>query len=119
MTPARWRMRTALRIYIPGRALCRLTGIQRQRVAQSHGDSRGPSCSSVSSRSMRCAAPSVAHIRRGTAIEEPQGVRKILECLDPPARALPLRPALDEPAWNESESCDEEAPWTFVQKHCR
>ncbi len=57
--PTRRRMRAALRIYPSGQAVGRSTGIHRQPGAQSHGDSRGPSSSSVSSESLRCAVPGV------------------------------------------------------------
>jgi hypothetical protein len=54
-------------------------------------------------------------MRLVAAIEDPDVARKILECLDLPARAPPLLPAPDESAWQESESWDEDPPWTFDQ----
>ena len=49
------------------------------------------------------------------AIEEPDVARKILECLDLPARAPPLSPAPDASARQVGESWGEEAPWAFDQ----
>jgi hypothetical protein len=50
-------------------------------------------------------------------IEEPDVVRKVLECLDLPARALPLLPAPATSAWQEIESWPEqEPPWVFDQR---
>ena len=51
------------------------------------------------------------------AIEEPEVVRKILECLDLPARAPPLVlvPAPDASAWNGAESWGAQPPWAFDQ----
>lgn len=54
-------------------------------------------------------------MRRVAAIEDPDVARKILECLDLPARAPPLSPAPEESAWHDSESGDEEPPWAFDQ----
>lgn len=59
----------------------------------------------------RCGAP----MRWVSAIEDPEVARKILECLDLPARAPPLGSAPDESAWHESESWDEDPPWAFDQ----
>ena len=47
------------------------------------------------------------------AIEEPEVARKILECLDLPARAPPLSPAPDAAAGHETEPWAEEPPWAF------
>jgi hypothetical protein len=52
-------------------------------------------------------------MRLVTAIEGPAVARKILECLDLPARAPPLSPAPDEPAWHESEPWGDDAAWAF------
>ena len=49
------------------------------------------------------------------AIEEPEVARKILECLDVPARAPPLSPAPPAVTWHETESSREEPPWAFDQ----
>jgi hypothetical protein len=49
------------------------------------------------------------------AIEEPEVVRKILECLDLPARAPPLSPAPEAPAWHETDTEGEEPLWAFDQ----
>ena len=55
-----------------------------------------------------------ARMRLVAAIEDPDVARKILECLDLPARAPPLAPAAAEgSAWQESELGDEEPPWAF------
>ncbi len=54
-------------------------------------------------------------MRLVAAIEEPAVTRKILECLDLPARAPPHSPAPDAPAWRESESWGEEPPGAFDQ----
>ena len=60
----------------------------------------------------RCGAP----MRLVAAIEDPAVARKILACLDLPARAPPLAPAApDETAWHESEVLDEGAAWAFDQ----
>ncbi len=59
----------------------------------------------------RCGAP----MRLVSAIEDPEVARKILECLDLPARAPPLGPVSDESAWHESGAWDEDAPWAFDQ----
>jgi len=48
-------------------------------------------------------------------IEEPEVARKILECLDLPARAPPLFPAPDASAGQETDSWGEEPPWAFDQ----
>jgi hypothetical protein len=55
-------------------------------------------------------------LRLVAAIEDPAVAHKILACLDLPARAPPLCPASDEPAWHESTICDDEAAWTFDQR---
>jgi len=53
-----------------------------------------------------------ARMRLVAAIEDPDVARKILECLDLPARAPPLAPAAPEgSSWNDSEFADEESPW--------
>ena len=57
----------------------------------------------------RCGAP----MRLVTAIEDPEVARKILECLDLPARAPPLGPVSNEPVWHERGSWDEGAPEAF------
>ena len=49
------------------------------------------------------------------AIEEPDVARKILECLDLPARAPPLSPAPDASTGQETDSWGEEPPWAFDQ----
>jgi hypothetical protein len=57
-------------------------------------------------------------MRLVAAIEDPDVARKILECLDLPARAPPL--ALAEPegsAWNNSECGDEEPPFAVDPAH--
>ncbi len=55
-------------------------------------------------------------MRLVAAIEDPAVARKILECLDLPARAPPLMPAsADEPAWHESVTWDEDAACAFDQ----
>jgi hypothetical protein len=55
-------------------------------------------------------------MRLVTAIEDPAVARKILECLELPARAPPLAPAApDETACHESEVLDEDAAWAFDQ----
>ena len=54
-------------------------------------------------------------MRLVSAIEDPEVARKILECLDLPARAPPLGPVSDESVWHESESWDEDAPEAFDQ----
>ncbi len=59
--------------------------------------------------------PLWAQMRLVRAIEDPEVARKILECLDLPARAPPLGSALGEPACHEGESWDEDAPWEFDQ----
>jgi hypothetical protein len=49
-------------------------------------------------------------------IEEPEVARKILECLDLPARAPPLLPAPAASASHEiAPSAGEEPPWVFDQ----
>ena len=50
-----------------------------------------------------------------TAIEDPAVARKILECLDLPARAPPLRPAPNALAWHDSDSWAEQPAWDFDQ----
>jgi hypothetical protein len=59
----------------------------------------------------RCAAG----MRLVAAIEDPAVARKILECLDLPARAPPLIRAADEPAWHESEAWSDDTAWAFDQ----
>ena len=54
-------------------------------------------------------------MRLVAAIEEPEVARKILECLDLPARAPPLLPPPDAPAGQETDSWGEEPPWAFDQ----
>ena len=54
-------------------------------------------------------------MRLVAAIEDPSVARKILECLDLPARAPPLGPVSHDLAQHGSESCDEDAPWAFDQ----
>ena len=54
-------------------------------------------------------------MRLVSTIENPEVARKILECLDLPARAPPLGPVSDESACHESESWDENARWAFDQ----
>ncbi len=49
------------------------------------------------------------------AIEEPEVARRILACLDLPARAPPLLPAPSAPAGHETNSCGEEPAWVFDQ----
>jgi hypothetical protein len=49
------------------------------------------------------------------AIEDADVARKILECLDLPARAPPLSPALSASAGHEAESSGEEPAWAFDQ----
>ena len=49
------------------------------------------------------------------AIAEPEVARKILECLDLPARAPPLSPAPEASGGHESETWGEQPPWTFDQ----
>jgi hypothetical protein len=49
------------------------------------------------------------------AIEGPDVVRKILECLDLPARAPPLLPAPSAPAGNEAEFSGEAPDLAFDQ----
>ncbi len=50
------------------------------------------------------------------AIEDPEVARKILACLDLPARAPPLGPAQIESDGRESESWNDDLPWTFDQR---
>ena len=57
-----------------------------------------------------------ARMRLVAAIEEPEVTRKILECLDLPARAPPLSPAPDASGWHESETWGKEPPWAFDQR---
>jgi hypothetical protein len=59
----------------------------------------------------RCEAP----LRLVAAIEDPAVARKILECLDLPARAPPLGPVPEDSAGRESEAWDEVVPWAFDQ----
>ncbi len=48
------------------------------------------------------------------SIEDPNVARKILECLDLPARAPPLAPAAPQrSAWHGHEFGDEEPAWTI------
>jgi hypothetical protein len=54
-------------------------------------------------------------MRLVAAIEDPRVACKILACLDLSARAPPLMPAPDEPAWHESVTSDEDAAWAFDQ----
>ncbi len=56
-----------------------------------------------------------AGMRVVAAIEEPEVARRILECLDLPARAPPLGPAADGLGWQDGESSDPSPPWTFDQ----
>ncbi len=50
------------------------------------------------------------------AIEEPEVARKILECLDLPARAPPLQPARSTVSLGpETDSVDQEQSWEFDQ----
>jgi hypothetical protein len=63
---------------------------------------------------LRCARCG-GRLRLLAAIEEPEVARKILDCLDLPARAPPLLPAPDGSAGQEIESSDEEPPWAFDQ----
>jgi hypothetical protein len=55
-------------------------------------------------------------MRLVAVIEDPAVARKILACLDLPARAPPLSPASDNPTWHESTTCDDEAAWAFDQR---
>jgi hypothetical protein len=59
----------------------------------------------------RCGEP----MRMVSAIEDPEVARKILECLDLPARAPPLGPVSNGSGWHESESWDKDAPEAFDQ----
>jgi hypothetical protein len=54
-------------------------------------------------------------LRLVAAIEDPAVIHKILACLDLPARAPPLSPAPDEPAWHQHEAWDDAAAWAFDQ----
>jgi len=56
-----------------------------------------------------------ARMRLVAAIEDPDVARKILECLDLPARAPPLVPAPSAPAWDEDEPSDGEPAWELDQ----
>jgi hypothetical protein len=57
-----------------------------------------------------------ASMRLVAAIEDPAVARKILACLELPARAPPLASAApDETAWHESEAWGEDAAWAFDQ----
>jgi len=50
------------------------------------------------------------------AIEDPEVARKILECLDLPARAPPLQPASSSVSlWPEIDFADQEQSWEFDQ----
>ena len=49
-------------------------------------------------------------------IEDPGVARKILACLDLPARAPPLGSARVESNGHESESWDDDPTWTFDQR---
>jgi hypothetical protein len=55
-------------------------------------------------------------MRLVAAIEDPDVARKILACLDLPARAPPLQSARVESDGHESESWDDNPPWTFDQR---
>jgi hypothetical protein len=56
-----------------------------------------------------------ARMRLVAAIEDPDVARKILECLDLPARAPPLAPAAPEgSAWNGSEFGGAEPRWAVA-----
>ena len=54
-------------------------------------------------------------MRLVAAIDDPEVARKILACLDLPARAPPLGSARVESEGHESESWDDDSPWTFDQ----
>ena len=56
-------------------------------------------------------------MRLVAAIEDPAVARKILDCLDLPARAPPLTPAApsDERVSHESEPWGDNAAWAFDQ----
>ncbi len=58
-------------------------------------------------------------MRLVAAIEDPEVARKILDCLDLPARAPPLGPASDEPAGlelgHDLEAWTGDPGWTFDQ----
>ena len=57
-----------------------------------------------------------ARMRLLAAIEDPEVARKILECLDLPARAPPLQPASSTVAlWPETDFADQEQSWEFDQ----
>ena len=49
------------------------------------------------------------------AIEDPEVARKILRCLELPARAPPLGALPGAPVDPDQESCDEESLWYFDQ----
>jgi len=50
-------------------------------------------------------------MRLVAAIEDPDVARKILACLDLPARAPPLVPAPSASAWDEDEPSAAEPAW--------
>jgi len=51
-------------------------------------------------------------MRLVAAIEDPDVARKILECLNLPARAPPLAPAVPQRfSWHDHEFADEEPAW--------
>ncbi len=54
-------------------------------------------------------------MRLVTAIEDPEVARKILECLELPARAPPLGSAPGESVGQDRDSWDEDPPWAFDQ----
>jgi hypothetical protein len=56
-----------------------------------------------------------AAMRLLAAIEDPEVARKILRCLELPARAPPLGAMPGAPVDPDQESCDEESLWYFAQ----
>jgi hypothetical protein len=54
-------------------------------------------------------------MRMVSAFEDPAVARKILEHLALPARAPPLAPAADTPAWYDSEAGYDDVAWAFDQ----